>query len=176
LRFGTRAALTSAMGNTAGLVMLGYGVTMGLGAVLAASALPFTVVQLSGAVYLVYLGTKILRDKTALRVDTDESKAPQSRRNLFTTALIVSLTNPKAIFLIGALFPQFTSPGQVDLVELSILSFSYAAMCYLNHAFLALFGGRMRRYLQSARIIKRVRQSLGTLFIGFGAALATYTR
>jgi len=176
LRFGTMATFVSATGNAVGLVILGYAVTMGLGALMAASALAFTMVKLIGAAYLVYLGVKLFRDKTAFVPATDINLPRQSNWRLFSTALFISISNPKAIFIIAALFPQFLGSGSYDLGAISILSFTYAFMCFVNHALLGLFGGKIRKALKSATLITRVRKSLGAAFIGFGAALAAATR
>jgi len=176
LRFGQNAALWSGAGNAVGLAILGYAVTLGLGAVMAASALLFTCIKFIGAAYLLYLGVKLLRDKTAFKLDTSTPSKRRSNRQFFTTALIVSLTNPKAIFVIAALFPQFIGPETGNLLNVTILSVTYAFMCYLNHVILAVFGGHTREYLQSDRIVKWLRRTLGTAFIGFGAALAAISR
>jgi|GEM_PF-3137978 homoserine/homoserine lactone efflux protein len=78
--------------------------------------------------------------------------------------------------MIGALFPQFVGPDTGNLTDKTILNFTFATMCFFNHVFLALFGGRMREFLRSDHIVKRVRHTLGVVFIGFGAMLATYDR
>jgi homoserine/homoserine lactone efflux protein len=176
LRFGRNAALWSGAGNAVGLAILGFAVTMGLGAVMAASAILFTAIKYVGAVYLLYLGFKLLRDKSAFKIDTTGSATQRTNRQFFTTALFVSLTNPKAIFIIAALFPQFIGPETGNLVNTAILSVTYATMCYINHVGLAIFGGRMRQFLQSDHIAKWLRRTLGAAFIGFGTALATFSR
>ncbi|RED53626.1 LysE family translocator [Aestuariispira insulae] len=176
LRFGTKAALISGAGNATGVFLLGYAVTSGLGALMATSAIAFTVVKLIGAAYLLYLGIKVLRDRSAFRIEDNPVAARNSGIRLFGTALIVSLTNPKAVFLIAALFPQFINTQASVFLQISILSATFAGLCFLNHAFLAVFGGRMRRYLQSEKIMNRVRRGLGGTFIAFGAALAGFTR
>jgi homoserine/homoserine lactone efflux protein len=53
---------------------------------------------------------------------------------------------------------------------------TYAVMCFANHLALAFAGGKIRRFLSSERRIVAVRRVLGTLFIGFGAALASASR
>jgi threonine/homoserine/homoserine lactone efflux protein len=49
-------------------------------------------------------------------------------------------------------------------------------MCFFNHLLLAYAGGHARRFLASDRRVRAVRGVLGTLFLGFGAALALSTR
>nr|WP_319383053.1 LysE family translocator [uncultured Roseibium sp.] len=176
LRFGRNATLASATGNAAGLVIIGYAVAFGFGALMATSALAFTVLKFIGAAYLIYLGLKIWRDKSGFHV-TDTSQAiGKSGWKLFLEALLVSVTNPKAILVITALFPQFMRSGRIDLVEISILSFTYAILCFANHAFIAFAGGHLRRFLTSAKRARWVRRITGGLFVGFGSALATASR
>ena len=56
------------------------------------------------------------------------------------------------------------------------MSVSYAALCFANHLMLAVAGGRLRRFLSSEKRMKAVRRVLGSMFIGFGAALAAASR
>jgi homoserine/homoserine lactone efflux protein len=175
LRYGARATIYSAAGNSIGLTVMGFAVGFGLAAILAVSTLAFTIVKLVGAAYLVYLGIKLWRDGKALSLP-DGAASPVSRFRLFRQALFVSLTNPKALVLIAALIPPFVDPVGPVLPQVTILSVTYAVMCFANHLLLAFAGGRIRRFLASERRMIAVRRVLGALFIGFGAALATASR
>ncbi|MCV0428910.1 MAG: LysE family translocator [Roseibium sp.] len=176
LRFGRNATLASASGNAAGLVIIGYAVAFGFGALMATSAFAFTVLKFIGAAYLIYLGLKVWRDKSSFEVTSGALATRKSPWKLFLEAFLVSVTNPKAILVITALFPQFMRAQGIDLVETSILSFTYAALCYANHAMIAFAGNHLRRFLTSARRIRWVRRVTGGLFVGFGSALATASR
>lgn len=176
LRFGRNATLASAAGNAVGLVVIGYAVALGFGALMATSALAFTVLKFVGAAYLIYLGLKILWDKSSFQIhDTVPSKRKKPLK-LFLEALLVSVTNPKAILVITALFPQFMQAEGFSLLETTILSFTYALLCFANHAVIAFAGNHMRRFLTSANRIRWVRRVTGGLFVGFGAALASASR
>ncbi len=176
LRFGRNATLASATGNMMGLIVIGYAVAFGFGALMAASAVAFTVLKIIGAVYLVYIGIKILRDGSSFQVQDGALTPRKSPMKLFLEAFFVSVTNPKAILVITALFPQFMSKGGINLAEITILSVTYAALCFANHAAIAFAGGHMRQSLTSARRVRWVRRITGGLFVGFGAALATASR
>lgn len=176
LRFGRNATLASATGNAVGLVVIGYAVAFGFGALMATSALAFTILKFIGAAYLVYLGVKIWRDKSSFQVHGSVLTVQKSPGKLFLEALLVSVTNPKAILVITALFPQFMRSEGFSLAETSILSFTYAALCFANHAAIAFAGSHMRRFLTSAKRIRWVRRATGGLFVGFGAALASASR
>jgi threonine/homoserine/homoserine lactone efflux protein len=176
LRFGRNATLASASGNALGLVLLGYAVAFGFGALMATSALAFTILKIAGAAYLIFLGIKVWRDKTTFQLQQGVPTARKSAWKLFLEAFLVSITNPKAILVITALFPQFMRQDGIDLVEISVLSFTYATLCFANHAAIAFAGGHMRRFLTSARRMCWVRRVTGGLFVGFGTALAAASR
>ncbi|MBD8890513.1 LysE family translocator [Roseibium litorale] len=176
LRFGRTATLVSAAGNALGLVLIGYAAAFGFGAVMAASALAFTVLKLIGAAYLIYLGIKIWRDRSSLQVHDKGPAAPRSQGRLFAQGLFVSVTNPKAMLVITALFPQFLPHDGFTPGLATILSLTYAALCYANHAAIAYAGDTLRRFLLSPNRLTFVRRMLGTLFVGFGTALAAASR
>lgn len=176
LRFGRNATLASATGNTFGLVTIGFAVALGFGALMATSALAFTVLKFIGAAYLIYLGLKIWRDKTSFQVTENGQPVRKAPAKLFLEAYLVSVTNPKAILVITALFPQFMRAEGFNLLETTILSVTYAVLCFANHVAIAFAGGHMRRFLTSAKRMRWVRRVTGGLFVGFGAALASASR
>ena len=72
-REGIGKAATAALGRMvayAGLIAI---TGIGLGALLAASALAFSIVKWAGAAYLVYLGIRLLRTRAAVSGDGDGS-------------------------------------------------------------------------------------------------------
>ncbi|MDX2264477.1 MAG: LysE family transporter [Hyphomicrobiales bacterium] len=176
LRYGGRATVFSALGNMFGLVLVGFAVAFGLAAIMAASALAFTVVKVIGAAYLIWLGVKVWRDRGALEVADGGPGLAKSRRRLFWEAFFVSVTNPKAIIILAALIPPFIDPAKPAFAQVAILSTTYAVMCFINHLMIAAAGARVRRFLQSERRMAHLRRALGAMFIGFGAALATASR
>jgi homoserine/homoserine lactone efflux protein len=144
-------------------------------AILAISAVAFTIIKIIGAIYLAYLGVKLWRDGSAFALPGSEAPAV-SRARLFRQALFVSLTNPKALVLIAALIPPFVDHVQPVMPQVTVLSLTCALMCLSNHMFLAFAGGRIRRFLSTEKRIVAVRRVIGSVFIGFGAALAAATR
>jgi homoserine/homoserine lactone efflux protein len=175
LRYGAGATFYSALGNAIGLTILGLGVAFGLAALLEVSALAFTVVKIVGAIYLAYLGIKLWRDGNAISL-ASHSAPILGRRTLFAQALLVSLTNPKALVLLAVLIPPFIDRAQPLLPQAVAMAATYAGLCFLNHLMLAFASGKMRRFLSSQKRMLAVRRVLGTMFIGFGAALAAASR
>jgi threonine/homoserine/homoserine lactone efflux protein len=67
LTVGRREALLSVVGNALGLAAQVLGVTLGLGAIVAASATAFTILKLAGAAYVIYLGVQAIRHRSDAR-------------------------------------------------------------------------------------------------------------
>jgi len=175
LRFGAVATAISALGSAVGLFVLGFAVAYGLDALLSRSAMLFTALKLAGALYLAWLGAKLIRNKAAFELPTPGAARAKSPAGLFLEALIVALTNPKAVLLLAALMPHFLTAGP-QAVTVAILAATYAGLCFANHLLLGVLGGRLRRRLASARLRTWLRGSLGACFIGFGGALAAMSR
>jgi homoserine/homoserine lactone efflux protein len=176
IRFGSSATIYSAMGNTLGLTILGFAVGFGLAALMAASAGAFTVVKFVGAAYLLYLGTKLWLSGKALDFSPGTTAIPKPPKKLFIEALLLALTNPKGLVLLAALIPPFVNHNLPVFPQVAIYSITFAVMCFFNHIFLAFAASRVRRFLSSEKRVVAVRRALGTLFIGFGAALALSSR
>src|SRR5215212_5371218 len=91
-RFGTRVALFGMLGAMLSDLILIGSVSIGLGAVLAASKVAFEVLKWIGVVYLLYLGIQLLRTKAQAKIDvTPElgNSTSQSYR-LFLKCLFVA--------------------------------------------------------------------------------------
>ncbi len=175
LRHGPRSVIYSALGNTLGLTILGFAVAFGLATILSVSVAAFMVVKIIGAAYLIYLGVKLWRDGQAVSL-SGVAGPPLSRGKLFRQALIVSLTNPKALVILAALIPPFVDRAQPVVLQVAILSMTYAGLCFANHLLIAFAGGKIRQLLLFETRMIAVRRVLGAMFIGLGAALAAANR
>ncbi len=108
----------------AGAVFVGDSILMlasyvGVAALIAAHPEIFAWIKAAGAAYLAWIGAKVLWHTYGIRKGTGEkaqaegenqpadSKAKTSVTAAFRTALILSLTNPKAILFFVAFFVQF---------------------------------------------------------------------
>lgn len=171
LRFGPWATVWSAFGNALGLFLLGFAVSYGLGTVMAASEMAFIVIKLAGATYLIVLGVRLWRSGVNLQV-AGQISSVRSRGHLFMQALIVSLTNPKAMIVLAALLPPFIDPTSPLFSQILGLSAIYAVICLLNHLCLAYFAGKIKRLLQNPAHMRLTQRITGGSFVGLGIALA----
>jgi threonine/homoserine/homoserine lactone efflux protein len=150
LSHGRRAKLALvaavALGDSTALVLS----LLGLGALLAASALWFTVVKLAGGLYLFYLGIRLLRAGiTPLELATPE--APQSRGRLFANTYLVTALNPKGIVFFVAFLPQFIHASSPVAPQLWALAITFVVLATVNATLYAVFAASARRALASPR-------------------------
>ena len=105
-RFGVRRATYGMLGAVASDIVLVTAVAVGLGAVLLASEVAFSVLKWVGVAYLVYLGIRLLLSKGHIAALPDDDPRG-SRRAVFMKCFLVAVTNPKGYLFVGALMPQF---------------------------------------------------------------------
>jgi homoserine/homoserine lactone efflux protein len=174
LRHGFRGTFGGILGLSAGALAVATLSATGLGVLLAASALAFTVLKYVGAGYLIYLGIRLWR-APAYRF---EERAPEAtglgRR--FLEGLSLQLTNPKAIFFFLSVFPQFIDHTREVGGQFALLVVTYSALVVLIHCGYALTAQWARPWLVSERGGRAVNRLGGAAFVCFGAALAISRR
>ncbi|WP_136635013.1 LysE family translocator [Pseudooceanicola onchidii] len=79
---------------------------LGLGVILSTSALLFGVIKVIGALYLVWMGIRLLGSRPEGGAGAGRPQAPSFRTALRREAL-AAVSNPKAILIFAAFFPQF---------------------------------------------------------------------
>ncbi len=171
---GKRDWVASSLGNATGLFIISGVAMAGMGAILAVSALAFTVLKVAGALYLVYLGIRQWRSQAVsfavAESATQATSAPASRK-LYGQGMGVALTNPKAILFFSALFPQFITADAPVLEQVAVLTCTFVAMSLLSHLFYVLvarmFKGQLANPLKQ-RLFNRVS---GGLFVLLGLSL-----
>jgi threonine/homoserine/homoserine lactone efflux protein len=140
---------------------------MGLGALLATSAVWFTAVKWAGGLYLLYLGVRRLRAGMSSTEPTAPN-VPGSRGRLFVNTYLVTTLNPKGIVFYVAFLPQFLNPSSSIARQLWVLAVTFVTMGILNATLYATFAGSARRLLASQRAQRRFNITGGTLLSGAG--------
>jgi threonine/homoserine/homoserine lactone efflux protein len=135
-----------ALGDSTALVVS----LLGLGALLATSAVWFTVVKLAGGLYLLYLGIKLLRAGIS-SAELAAPAAPGSRWRLFANTYLVTALNPKGIVFFVAFLPQFINPGASVNEQLWVLAVTFVVLATLNATLYTMFAASARRLLASPR-------------------------
>jgi homoserine/homoserine lactone efflux protein len=140
---------------------------LGLGALLAASALWFSVVKWIGGLYLLYLGARMLMSKSDA-AEAFAPHAPTSRRRLFAHTWLVTALNPKGIVFFVAFLPQFVSPRADAATQLWVLAGTFVFMAAINAALYAIFASTARQLLASPKAQRRFNLLGGSLLSAAG--------
>lgn len=178
IRYGVGAALLATFGRLAAFAIFLLISCVGLGAMLLASETAFTLIKWVGAAYLVYLGIKTWRsaDFSGLQLQDSEqglhspARAPIAR--LMLNEFLIGISNPKAILLFAAIFPQFIKPDEPAVEQFLYLGSTYLlAELFVASLVYALFGLQIRRLIRSRKGISRLNKGTGAIFVGAGGLL-----
>lgn len=153
-----------ALGDSTALVLS----LVGLGALLAASAMLFTLVKGVGGLYLVYLGIRMLRSGVALPA-IGEAVPSVSTRRLFANTYVVTALNPKGIIFFVAFLPQFLRADGNVAAQLWILAVTFVVLATVNAALYAVFAASARRALSTPAAQRRFNVAGGALLTAAGA-------
>jgi len=168
LAHGTRAGLLNVAGTQLGLGVMMAILIVGLSSVIAAMSWLFDWLRIAGALYLIYIGWKLLRAPDALG---DPSKATKPRGGFFLQGFLVMMSNPKALFWFGAFIPQFIDPKGNYVAQIALLGISAMAVALVSDGAYAVLTGRAGSFLSKTRI-RLVSRLSGLFLIGGGVWLA----
>lgn len=162
---GVAGGLASVLGLLVGDQVLLWLTVAGLAAVLTALPMVFLALQWAGAMYLAWLGLKMITAKAGAGPSIQITPGHYFRETLFITLL-----NPKAIMFYLAFFPQFIDPvnhqGWMTFAAMAltifVLGFAYCLGVVLVTHFMAV---RIRAHPQFSSVLQKI---AGVCLIGFG--------
>ncbi len=171
---GPRAGLASVLGVEIGNSVHAAGAALGLAALLASSALAFSVVKYLGAAYLVALGIRKLLAKEAGGATRTREAPPRALRAVFAQGVVVAVLNPKTALFFLAFLPQFVDPARGSATaQVLVLGGLFVGLAVLSDSAYALLAGSLGRWLWGhPRFVRGERYVSGTVYIGLGALAA----
>ncbi|MEV6426509.1 LysE family translocator [Nocardia sp. NPDC051463] len=174
LTLGRRPALLSVLGATLGSTVPLTAVVLGLGTILAASAILFTLIKIAGAAYLIYLGVMAIRDRKQMAAALESAAEKPAAGRIVRQGFVVGATNPKAYVFLGAVLPQFAVPEAGALpMQLLLLGAVCLAIQVVSDSSWALLAGTARSwFVRSPRRLEAVGSTGGLMIIGVGASVA----
>jgi threonine/homoserine/homoserine lactone efflux protein len=166
---GMRSGVAATFGLIAGDQVLMWAAVAGVAALLSAYPAAFRAVQWLGALYLAWLGVKMLRAKPGAAPILNIRP-----HHYFRQAFSITLLNPKAIIFYMAFFPLFLDPSRGQglatfaamAVTIASLTFLYGLVVTVLTHFLA------ERLRASPRISGLLNKLAGVFLIAFGVRLA----
>jgi threonine/homoserine/homoserine lactone efflux protein len=174
---GPRKAWLAGLGVCLGTLGWGAIAALGLGALLAASEVAFTVLKWAGAAYLVWLGVGlILKPRQRFEVGAAKAGAPRSDLGWLWKGALNNLLNPKAGVFYISFLPQFVPHGVAAAPFMFLLACLHVLM---GIAWFAVLIGATRPIagaLQKAAVVRWLDRLTGGVFLGFGVRLALERR
>ena len=178
LSHGKRAATATVSGVALGDFTAMTASMLGLGALLATSALLFTVLKWVGAAYLIYLGVKLWRVPMA-RAEAPDEAAPAERERplrIFLHAYAVTALNPKSIIFFVAFLPQFLNRAEPVALQMVVFEATFLMLAALNATAYGLMASMARKTIRKPRTQRLVNRIGGSLMIGAGLLAAGWKR
>ncbi|MEK9279224.1 MULTISPECIES: LysE family translocator [unclassified Bradyrhizobium] len=172
---GRASGFASTAGTALGGMVHVVAGSLGISAIILASAELFAVVKFVGALYLVWLGIRTFRG--AGRALSLESEAVGERR-AFRDGMLVEALNPKTAAFFLAFVPQFLNPlGSSLTLQFIMLGAISVALNTLADVVVVLMASATRRHLIGRpHLMRRLTQGSGVFIAGLGLSLALARR
>lgn len=171
-RHGMRGAVAGTIGISIAHVVVFAAIAFGLLALLASFSGAMTAIRIVGAIYLMYLGARMILNKARTETPVaDAMPKPPAHGGIILQGILVQLTNPKLLLFMLALLPQFIRPDHPLLLQLAIMmtvTIVIDAIALLAYANLAAHGSRV---LKGSRIITWIERAFGGALVLFGVRL-----
>jgi threonine/homoserine/homoserine lactone efflux protein len=172
---GRRHGFATALGVSTGALIWGAGAAVGVSALLTASTTAYTAVRIAGAVYMIWLGSRLL--VRAVRGANDEPLAgaaavrPRAIGHSWARGLLTNLLNPKIGAFYVAVLPQFIPTHDSHLAVGLLLAFVHDLEGLVWFTAIILGTHSVRTMLGRRAVRRTIDGATGATLIGFGLKL-----
>ncbi|MFJ8218883.1 homoserine lactone transporter [Bacillus cereus] len=167
---GRKAGVYSVFGIITGSLVHTLLVAFGLSIILTKSIVLFNTIKVIGVIYLVYLGIKMILDKTNVAFQASSNKL--NIRKIYVQGLLTSLTNPKVSLFFIAFLPQFINTKASGPMPFIILGLTFTVTGLLWCLFVAYFSSYVTKKLRGNQKVGMILNKItGLIFIGMGLKL-----
>lgn len=174
---GTRVGIATGAGITVGDIVHTLLAIVGVSAIIATSAVLFSIIKYLGAAYLVYLGIKAIIEKSPTSLG-GKGQLPITAPQAFRQAVLAELLNPKTALFFLAFLPQFVKPenGAV-IIQLSILGVLFAFIGLFSTVVFAVSAGSLGNFLRrNPKVLKWQGKIVGSIYCTLGIRIALQER
>jgi threonine/homoserine/homoserine lactone efflux protein len=169
-----RRAMLAGLGISVGCFVWAALVAMGLGSLLAASQLAYTILRWVGAMYLMWIGYSMLRHpqhEFPLAAQASERQGAG-----FVTGALTNLLNPKVGMFYVSFLPQFVPQHVLVGPYILLLGAIHAVIGLIWFGCLIVATRPIATLLKAPDVVRMCNRLTGGIFVAFGLALALETR
>ncbi|MFP1755190.1 LysE family translocator [Lonsdalea quercina] len=173
---GTKIGIVTGAGISVADIIHTLFAVVGISAIIAASSTLFGIIKYLGAIYLLYLGVRTIRQRET--VIPERERVHLSVERAFRQAVLTELFNPKTTLFFLAFLPQFVRPENgVVFLQLLLLGVLFAMIGFGSTLIFALGAGKMGNFLRRyPRVLKWQGKVVGCIYCGLGIRLALQQR
>jgi homoserine/homoserine lactone efflux protein len=172
---GIKRTVYSGLGNLIGNLLMALVSILGLGAILLASGVVFTIIKWVGVAYLVYIGIRLILEPVPEEQAEETDHKPIVRKGkdrLFLDGFVIAVGNPKGILFFTALFPQFIDISSATVGTFMIVFATLGIVAFGCYMLYAVCGVKLNRLFRLQSFRKKFNKITGSIFIGTGLILA----
>jgi RhtB (resistance to homoserine/threonine) family protein len=168
---GKKAGIYSVLGISTGSLVHTFLAAVGLSVILTTSAVLFTIIKIIGAGYLIYLGVRMLIQKSS-NLELKDTKS-MSLKKIYTQGLLTNVTNPKVALFFISFLPQFISGDNSNgPLPFIILGLSFVMTGTVWCLLVAIFSSYATKKLRNNPKVEFILNKItGIIFIGLGIKL-----
>lgn len=155
---GTPQGYATAISHGLGVALYAAITATGIAVIIVQSPLIFSIIQYSGAVFLLYLGIKSLLSKKVNHVFSDEEEQEKVRVNGWRDGFLIAFLNPKLAIFFLALFSQFLTgdASNEQKVIMTVTVGSIDALWYCLVTFTLSRGNIINKLRANSHIVDKV--------------------
>jgi len=172
---GKKVGIASSLGVCTGALFHVFLAAFGLSAIIASSAIAFTIVKIIGACYLLYLAYQSFRS-SGTNLDISTSKEPKETPfSAFKQGILIDILNPKVAIFFMAFLPQFirNDHGSVPF-QLLYLGLIIVVIAIVVEVVYVLVASKLTEKVRGSKKISMwLDRVVGTVFLALGIKLAT---
>lgn len=171
---GRKAGVFSVLGIASGSIVHTLLAAFGLSILITESPLIFNVIKYTGAIYLFYMGFKMLADKSKLKTELTQVNEKVNYFKIYRDGMLTNILNPKVALFFVAFLPQFINPAlKNSIFPFLILGATFITTGTIWCLIVAIFSATIFSKLKnSPTLASYINKICGIALIGLGIKVA----
>lgn len=177
LTLGKKGGLKTIFGTCCALLIHTFAAVVGLSAIIAKSALVFSIFKYIGGAYLIYLGVKSFislkkMKKQQQNEDILKNEMKYNEHSCFKQGFLTNLLNPKVAVFFLTFLPQFVDPKNHSFLPFVWMGLTYLALTAIWFIFYIFLLNAIRSFMMKPQTQMVIEGTTGLVLVGFGIKLA----